>query len=780
MNTSITECLYDERDRRADGGFPARDDGMSAPRCSSRWQASQMPAVRGELDAYYAGFPTNLSALEAALHEIYAHHPGWSPFRMKAAGYALMAERCPVKVFRHFPFYFEIDVSKPRTDLGSGGIGGWMRGTPFAAQLTEQGNSWHGTCGARGLSWGWPVMDDNHLCLGNDVVFQFGLNGLIQQAEARQARAGSDNEREFLDAVIAGNRALLRIAERFAAEAERMLAGEDDPAVCARLARIAETAVRVPGEPPETFYEAVNTLLFMREIVQSMEGSGISMLGHLDRILWPFYEREVARGTLTRDGAKELLACLLIFPATRFDLRANGNHVGTNISVGIGGCDADGRPVFNALTEIILEIYREQQLIDPKLHARVGRDYPAEYLLRVAELAASGQNGLAIFNDDVIIAANEKAGKALRDCRLYVGGGCQENVLENTEQNSRATIYLNLLQVLLMGFDPGQWKWFAERESVQMADAVLCATFDDFYRVFLGLLRRVVAVYVAQRNRTESEGWRYNPCPILSSTIRDCIDNARDITQGGARYNAGSVGLTGIGTLIDSLFAIREMVYRRRELTLAELRAALAADFSGCEALRAELLRLPKYGQDDAGIRDFSAKVFADLARVADGETSSRGGRYEASLFAFRSFTDFGEKTGATPDGRRAGEYLSSGMGPSLSAMTKDASIGQVLRAMEPLDLRDYPVVAVLDLKLPATPGSFPPAILVPVIQRFIAAGGSVLQMNVVNPEVLREAKTHPERHPDLAVRISGYSAYFTTLPENVQDEVINRSEANI
>ena len=526
MNTTITEDRDDERGRNADGGFSAIGNGMSAPGTSSRWQEIQMPAVRGELDAYYAGFPTNLSALEAALHEIYAQHPGWSPFRMKAVGYELMAEHCPVKVFRQFPFYFEIDVSKPRTDLGSGGIGGWIRGTPFAEQLTDQGNVWHGTCGARGLSWGWPVMDDNHLCLGNDVVFEFGLNGLIQQAEARQARASSDNEREFLDAVIAGNRALLRIAERFAAEAARMLAGENDPAVCARLARIAQTAVRVPGEPPETFFEAVNTLLFMRETVQSLEGSGISMLGHLDRILWPFYEREVACGTLTRDGAKELLACLLIFPATRFDLHANGNHVGTNISVGIGGCDADGRPVFNALTEIILEIYREQRLIDPKLHAR--------------------------------------------------------------------------------------------------------------------------------------------------------------------------------------------------------------------------------------------------------------GGRYEASLFAFRSFTDFGEKTGATPDGRRAGEYLSAGMGPSLSAMTKDASIGQVLRAIEPLDLRDYPVVAVLDLKLPATPGSFPPAILVPVIQRFVAAGGSVLQMNVVNPEVLREAKAHPELHPDLAVRISGYSAYFTTLPENVQDEVINRTDASI
>jgi formate C-acetyltransferase len=241
---------------------------------SSRWQASQLSAVRGELEAYYAGFPTPLSSLEAALHEIHARHPGGSPFRMKAAGYQLMAEHCPVKVFRHYPFYFEIDVSKPRTDLGSGGIGGWMRGTPFGAQLTDQGNNWHGPCGACGLSWGWPVMDDNHLCLGNDVVFQFGLNGLIRQAKARQARASSDIEREFLDAVIAGNCALLRIADRLAAEAERMLAGESEPAVRARLARIAATARRVPGEPPETFFEAANTLLFMRETVQCWKAPG--------------------------------------------------------------------------------------------------------------------------------------------------------------------------------------------------------------------------------------------------------------------------------------------------------------------------------------------------------------------------------------------------------------------------------------------------------------------------------------------------------------------------
>ena len=450
----------------------------------------------------------------------------------------------------------------------------------------------------------------------------------------------------------------------------------------------------------------------------------------------------------------------------RFEMRKVRPHVGTNTTVVIGGCDADGNIVFNDITRMIIEAYKEFRLVDPKLNARISPRHPQEYFDLLAELTASGSNSLCIFNDDVIIAANVEMGKALEDCRLYVGGGCQENVLENTEINSRATIYLNLLQVFLMGFSPEKWTFFAEREAERLESYEGCDTFEAFYQAYLRNLKMVVEAHINQRNLSEKEGWRFSPCPVHSSTLSDCIVKAKDMMEGGTRYSFGSVSLTGVGTLVDSLFAIREMVYEQKQLSLTQFKQILAKNFEGEEAFRQYLVhRIAKFGQEDKTIQQFSAQVFADLARVSSGQENSRGGKYEASLFAFRSFTNFGAMTGATPDGRKAGEYLSQSMSPSVLSLGQKCDIGQVLNAIEPLNLTLYPVTAVLDIKLPAFSSSSDAEITVPVIKRFLQNGGSVLQMNYIDPEVLLEARKHPQRHPDLVVRVTGYIDYFNTLP---------------
>lgn len=734
-----------------------------------------------ELDSYYANYPSDYSALLHDLHASSAQHPKWLPYQRKAFGYSMIAQHCSVKIFRHSPFYFELDVGKSRLDLGNGGAGGWMRDEPFAQELLAQGNTWWQPCCESGLSTGWPVVDDNHLCLGYDNVFRYGLQGLIDKAQERLARATTAQERAFLESAIAGNRALITIANRLAEAAKRLASEELSPAIQKRLHRMAETAQRVPAAPPATFYEAVNTLLFMREITQSLEGAGTSILGHLDRILWPYYTRDLREGRLTPAEAKDLLSALLAFFDVRFGMHEAQDHNGTNTTIVIGGCDASGKVIYNEITRMVIEIYQELRLVDPKLNARLSLEHPAEYFTLLAELAVAGNNTLAVFNDAVIIAANVKMGKALEDCRVYVGGGCQENVLENTEQNSRATIYLNLSQVLLMGFDPGQWTWFTSREGLQLTSYNSCHTFEDFYAAFLDNLRKVTDAHIDQRNRTEREGWRYNPCPLHSSTVDDCLERARDLMEGGARYNFGSVSLVGIGTLIDSLYNLREIVFQQQSVSLQQLYSVLAANFDGEAALRYHLIHIAKYGQEEDAVLAFSAQVFADVARVTSGKANARGGRYEASLFSFRTFTDLGRLTGATPDGRLAGAYLSSGMSPSTLALGKQSSIGQIFNALAPLDLTDYPVVAVLDVQLPITPAKTPPtAVYEAVLTRFLTAGGSVLQMNAIDPTILLDAKVHPERHPNLVVRVSGYSAYFTTLPTRIQDEIIDRTMVSV
>jgi formate C-acetyltransferase len=736
-----------------------------------------------ELEAYYSAPPLDIGPWEQELHRLREQHRGDSEFRHKARGYAFMAEHCPVHVFRHGPFFFELNTGRDRTDLGAGGLGGWLRRSPFGTALCASSCEWLAPCSESGLSIGWPVLDDNHHTVSYEKVLRVGLRGVIAEAEREQARASTAAERDFLEAAIAGNQALIRMAGRFAAEAERLAASDPDPVIRARLQQVAATARRVPAEPAESFHEALCVILFLFHVLPSIEGNGLSVFGHVDRLLGPFYERDLAAGRLTPEQAAELISLFLVISDARYGMRnvASPWHVGTNGTLTVGGCNRDGAPIFNGVTRLLIERHRALRLIDPKVNARISPRHPPEYFELLARTVADGGNVLAIFNDDVVIRANTEMGKSMEDARLYVGGGCQENVLENGEINSRATIYLNLAQVFLMGFFPEKWAFFFARAGFRAALYEGCASYEDLHAAFLRNLNAVVAAHADERNRTEREGVRYNPCPLHSSMLDDCLARRTDMMAGGCRYSFGSVSLTGIGTVVDSLLGVKTAVYERRLLSLAELGERLAANFEGQEPFRQFLLRqAPKFGQETEAARDFSRRVFADVAQAASGMPNSRGGRYEASLFSFRSFTHFGTATGATPDGRRAGEFLSPGMSPSPLALGAECSIGQVLSALEPLDLTRYPVVAVLDVTLPVAAGGIPAFAIVAVIRRFLASGGSVLQINCVDPEMLREARCHPERHPDLVVRVSGYSSVFVRLAEPIQDEIIARSVSSI
>lgn len=739
--------------------------------------ARERAAFEAETDAYYRAMPNDVSRIERRIATVNDAHPDWSPFRRKTSVYEAIAEHCPVTIFRHFPFYLEVGVGKPRTNLGEGGIGQWMKLLPVGKRLAEEGAGWWSVCYETGLSLGWQVLDDNHHSLGLDNVFRYGLNGLLRRAMDRRDHISTEMEHEFLDAMATGLRAQMRLANRMASEAESMAAVETEPHIRVRLERIAETARRVPAEPPRTFYEGLCAIQFMRSTTQSLEGNGISILGHFDRMLGPLYEADLVAGRITRTEAEDLLAFALAMEDAWLGTREAGHGVGSNGTVMIGGCDRDGVPVFNDVTRMIVELYTAFRFVNPKLNIRVSREQSSEYTELLARFVESGVNVHSFFNDDVVIPANVKMGKALEDCRLYVGGGCQENVLENTEVNSRATIYMSLAAVLLMGFFPDRWETFTGREEILPRTYDDCDTFDEFLAAFLENLRACIKAHADFRNRAERLGTEYNPCPLHSATLDDCIERATDMMAGGARYNYGSVSLAGIGTLIDSLFAVREIVYEHGRMPLQRLRDILDSDFAGEEALRRELAhRMPKFGHDDDRMRTFSAHIFAEVARVARGHANGRGGLYEASLFSFRTFIHLGERNGATPDGRRAGEYLSPGMSPSPLALDGNTSVTQVLRALQPLDLTLYPVVGVLDVKLPLSRTGYDPGVIEALLDCFIEYGGSVLQVNIVDQAELLDAREHPERHPDLVVRVSGYSAYFTTLPEAIQREVVDRA----
>ncbi len=734
----------------------------------------EFEAFHEEMDAFYSTYPANVEGLLAEMDRVSAEHPQWGPCRRKALIYETAARRCEVKVFRHFPYFYEVVGGRERHRWGFQGVGYWLRTQPPQQELADRAGQQVWRRMESGLSHGSGVVDHDHHCVGFDNVLALGLEGLIDRAAERLARGVDEAGRDFLDGAIIGCKAMIALAGRFADRARELAEDEADPVVRRRLERTAESADRVPAKPPRTFHEALNAILFLREVCGSVEGIGESILGHLDRMTWPYLQADLDAGRATPDDARDSIEAFLAMTDAKCNIRREPRE--TSTTVVIGGCDRDGEPVYNPVTDLILDAYRDLTLVNPKLNARLSPRHPQAYVRRLADLA-SRTNVMAIFNDDVIVAANVRAGKAVEDARLYVGGGCQENVLQNTEISSRASIYLNLAHVLLMGFFPEQWAEYASSAGVAIEPYAGSETFEEFRRRFLANLRAVHDEHVETRNATEREGGWYNPCPLHSATMDDCIERARDMFAGGTRYAGASVSLIGAGTLIDSLRAVEQAVYERGELTLEELAGLLETDFAGAEAMRSYLAkRIGKFGSDDPATAEFAAGVLRDLARVTTGKPNTRGGRYEASLFVYRAFRRMGEKTGATPDGRRAGEWLSPGMSPSPLGLAGGAGVASVLGALEPLDLTDYPVVAVLDLKLPWAGAGLKGEVVESVIRRFLDAGGSVLQLNVIDPSELADAREHPDRHGDLVVRVSGYSARFTTLPEHIQDEIIGRT----
>ena len=737
--------------------------------------AQEQPLFEEELDAFYATYPVDISPLFGEMDRIAARHPEWGPCRRKALIYETAAARCDVHLFRRCPFFYEIVGGRERWQWGFGGIGSWLLQQPEQRALAAPPAAWDRQRNERGFSHDYPVLDTDHHCVGYDNLLRWGLNTIADRIEARLRGLGDERQRDFLEAALIGCRSLVAIADRFAIDARAMAEDEAEPHDRERLMEMAAAAKHVPAYPPRTFYEALCAVLFVREALASLEGIGESILGHLDRMLGPYLDADLASGRVTLERATDLMQAFLAITDAKCNIRREPRETSTTVI--IGGCDRNGEPVFNEVTRMIVEAYRDLTLVNPKLNARLSPRHFPEYFRLLADLIAAGTNVVALFNDDVIIEANVRAGKAREDSRLYVGGGCQENMLQNTEINSRASIYLNLAHVFLIGFFPDEWAWFTERVGIEIEPYAGAKDPGEFRRRFLVNLQAITDAHIDARNATEREGWWWNPCPLHSATIDDCIDNGRDMMDGGTRYAGASVSLIGVGTLVDSFYAIEQVVFDEGRITLEQMGDLLATDFAGDETLRQYLLhRVPKYGRHNEAMGPFAATLFADLARVTSGRPNTRGGRYEASLFVYRSFTGMGKKTGATPDGRRAGEWLSPGMSPSPLAVGEDTTAGTLFDAVEPLDLTDYPVVAVLDMKLPWSHAGLRPDLIVPILHRFLDAGGSVLQLNVVDSAVLLQARTHPELHPDLVVRVSGYSARFTTLPDSIQEEIIARA----
>lgn len=636
-----------------------------------------------------------------------------------------------------------------------------------------------------------------HFVPGYGRVLETGFRGIARSASERLAELQQSDDgfarrehasdelarrRDFYEAAVICAEAVCEHSERYAKLASDMARGAV-PERARELEGIASRCRAVPANPPSSFAEAVQSLWMSQVAITVSYGmSGVLSPGRVDQYLFPYYEADAASGRITRDGALELveeyylkLAGELIMLIEMGKDTASEVGVGSN-TVTIGGLDREGNDAVNEVSYLLLDANDGLRALANNLSARVSRGSPPEFLARCCESYRS-TSGLALFNDEMIVRELEADGFAEADARDYSIVGCVEPTSTGNTFACTAGNDISLAGVLEMALNEGRMLYTGRRVGAKTPGPAAFRSFEDVKAAYERQLRFNVARLVKAVELLDRAYADDFPSPLVSSTVAGCLESGRDVTRGGALYNYGSVTGRGLGTVADSLAAIRWAVYEEGLLDIRELMRHLRSNFRRAEALRQTLInKAPRYGNDDAAADEMAAWVSGVFADAVRSHSCGRGGFYRPGIFSYGVHVVDGLLLGATPDGRRSGEPVSNGVSPSNGRERNGptAVMSSAARATS------APLSDGTSLNMRLSPGMLDSeeraGKLGQLVRGYFDLGGRHVQFNVVDTETLRDARDHPERHADLVVRVSGYCAYFTDLGRSIQDDIIART----
>jgi len=590
-------------------------------------------------------------------------------------------------------------------------------------------------------------------------------------------------KREELRAMDICCDAIITYAWRHAELARKMAEECHDPVRKEELLKIAEISSHVPARPPRTFWEALQMYWYVHICVITELNTWDSFNPRrLDQHLYPFYKKELEEGTLTREDARELLQCFWV----KFNNQPAPPKVGITLAesvtytdfanINVGGLKVDGSCGVNDVSYLLLEVIDEMRLLQPSSNIQLSAKNPDHFLRKACEVIRKGWGQPSVFNADVVVQEMLRAGKTVEDARQGGTSGCVETGAFGKESYI-LTGYLNLPKILEItlhnGVDPRTGKEIGKKTGEPSS----WATFEDLLRAYEEQLRYFIDVKIKGNNIIEYLYAENMPCPFLSTIISDCIENGTDYNAGGARYHTRYIQGVGIASITDSLAAIKDLVFERQLLTADELVGVLERNFEDAPSLREiAVSQCPKYGNDDDRADEIMTRVFHMFFRLVDGRKSPTGGTYHIDMLPTTCHVYFGSVTGATPDGRLAGEPLSEGISPvqgrdkyGPTAVLKSASkMDHVKTGGTLLNQKFSPEVLEGEEGLRA---------LMNLIRAYFKLGGHHIQFNVINAQTLRDAQANPDRYRDLIVRVAGYSDYFCDLSRALQDEIIARTE---
>ncbi len=829
---------------------------------------SKTDRIQKLIDDLYAGTPTIESTRAEIITESFKETEGLSIYLRKSRAFRAICEKLPVVIrdgelvvgcnsvalrgCQTFPEFSNKWLEEEFDTIATRSADAFYISDETAAKLTEIHKYWQGrTTSELATSYMAPetlnAVEHNIFTVGNyfyngighvsvdyDKVLRIGYKGIWQNAKAERDKCniydGDYAKRyAFLTSVMESCEAAIIFAKRYSLAARKMADECTDIKRREELITIAENCDRVPQNGAQSFYEACQSFWFIQLLIQT-ESSGHSISpGRFDQYMYPYYIKDIENGKITREQAQELIDCVWIklnsLNKVRDALSAEG-FAGYSMfqNLVVGGQDKNGLDVTNDLTYMCISASMHVNLPQPSLSMRVWNGTPHELMVKAAELTKTGIGLPAYYNDEIIIPALISRGVELKDARDYCVIGCVEPQKGGKTDGWHDAAFFNMLRPMELVFANGMDKGVQvgpKTGTIEEFD-----TYDKLFDAYKKQMEYAIELMVNADNAVDAAHMERCPLPFLSAMVDDCIAKGKSVQEGGAVYNFTGPQGFGIANVADGLYAINELVYKEKALTLKEYADAVKNNFgmpysdAYAKNLTVEVVReikekgyditeaqiaeiftqirenkieeskkkeyqklhekiksLPKFGNDIDEVDFYGREVAYTYTKPVEKYTNPRGGRYHAGLYPVSANVPLGLQTGATPDGRLAGTPIADGVSPVAGSDVNGPTASANSVAKLDHGIASNGTLFNMKFHPSALKGASGIEAFISLIRAFFDQKGMHMQFNVVSRETLRDAQLHPENYKNLVVRVAGYSALFTTLSRSLQDDIINRTE---
>ena len=621
---------------------------------------------------------------------------------------------------------------------------------------------------------------------GYSLIINEGIEGILARIEKVRStlditKPGHYEKLVYLRALTITANGITALSKRYVAEACRLAELEENPQRKAELLEIAEVCDRVPEKPARTFREAIQALYFYQTCIFMEQNAASYNPGRMDQYLYPYYTADLETGRLTQEQAQELLDCLWVkfsepclFQDEVTARYSAGYPMFQNVCV--GGIDERGMDAVNDLSYMILQATAEVQLYQPSLSVRynMARN-PDKFLKKVAEVLKLGTGFPAFHCDEIGIQMVLNKGIPLKDAYNWNPCGCVETNVSGKQRCYTSYADYNLGAAVEYTLLNGRSRKYGRLASIETGDPRSFESYEEFLEAVKKQVAWEIRAVVAGSHVNDDIGME-RVCPALSMSFEECISNAKDYAWGGAKYNIGNgIDAIGVADLVNSVYAVKKLIYEDKSVDWDTLLAALEHDFEGYEDIEQLCMECAKYGNDDEELNELTADLFTYIADYIES-FESKFGRMTSGILPVSGNTPFGLEVGALPSGRKAYVPLADSVSPSCG--TDVEGMGAVIKSVSYIPHGRFTQGTLLNAKLDSSfsdgPGST--VAMMNFLKSMCTLGVFHVQFNVIDAETLRDAQVRPEDYNGLLVRVAGYTAYFTELGKETQDDIISRT----